>query len=196
MQPFHFLEGKGGKLRECGTCHVPVPIEGELRGRLYPNRRDAERSVSTLSSLDKEVRLKPPESDRLGIMRDAFKLLAPLVRERRLPAFDRETTRSLLITLFGTALLLAVGAYWADRKWVLALVIILPMVGILNTIRLFLTAPHRYVQGRISVWLAMCLRTLKPTAAELEQVLREGVATGEPIYKMVTPLMILRRYRI
>ena len=102
----------------------------------------------------------------------------------------------MIVTLVGSALLLAAGAHWADKKFVLALVIALPALGVLNTVRLFFTAPHRYVRTRIATWLALCLRTLKPTAAELERVLSEGQGSGEPIYRMVTPSMILRRYRI
>lgn len=195
VQPFRYLEERGQKRRECGTCHVPVPIEGELRGRLYARRREAERSVQTLAELDAQVRLRPPEADRIGHMREAFTLLAPLVRQHRLPAFDREASRSLLVTLVGTALLLLAGAHWADRKLVLALVVLFPLLGFLNTLRLFLTAPHRYCAGSISTWLALCLRNLKPTPLELEKVLRDGLASGEPIYRMVTPGMILRRYR-
>ncbi len=196
VQVFHFLESRGQKRRECAKCGIPVPVPGELRGRLYPNRKDAERSVQTLAGLDSQVRLKPPEEDRIGIIREAFTLLAPMVRQHALPAFDGPATRSLIVTLVGSALLLAAAAHWADKKFVLALVLVLPALGILNTLRLFLTAPHRYVRTRIGTWLALSLRTLKPTAAELERVLSEGQAGGEPIYRMVTPGMILRRYRI
>lgn len=195
VQLFQFLQGPEGIWRECAACSIPVALGGELRGRLYPRRKDAERSMQTLSHLDDQVRLKPPEEDRLGIIRESFALLAPLTRLHARPSFDAPATRTLLTTLIGTALLLFACAQWADQKVVVALVIVFPLGGLLMTLQLFLSAPKRYVRRRIAPWMSRSLRSLRPTPAELEKVLEEGRESGEPIYRLLTAGMVLRRYR-
>lgn len=191
VQLFQYFQGG----RECQACGIPIVMEGELRGRLYKTRREADRSMQTLSHLDTEVRLRPPEEDRLGVIRESFALLAPMARRHARPAFDGAATRSLISTLVGTALLLLASSHWADQKIVVVLVILFPVLGLLNTLRLVLTAPKRYVRRKIAPWMMRSLRSVRPTPAELEKVLEEGQESGEPIYRLLTAGMVLRRYR-
>ncbi len=200
VQPFHFLGEPRRKeiWRQCGACGVPIQVTEELRGKLYNNRRDAERSVQTLASLDNQVRLRPPEEDRLGTIRKVFELLAPLVRMNRRPRIDEPTRRCAWATLLGSLLLLWLASYLATTtgsKLLVAAVIGLPLVGVTRTVYLFLRSPHYFVSTTIATWLARALRSLKPTAEELDQVLQGGKAGGEPIYRMVTVKMLARKLR-
>jgi hypothetical protein len=200
VQPFHFLGEPRRKeiWRQCGTCGVPIQVTGELRGKLYNNRRDAERSVQTLAPLDNQVRLRPPEENRLGVIRDAFQLLAPLMRMRRKPRWDGRTRTSAWITLVGSALLLLLASKLAATtasNLVVALVILLPLAGVIVTVYFFLNAPRCFASTHIAEWLARATRSLKPTALELDQVLQEGKASGEPIYRLVTVKMLARKLK-
>ncbi|GMU54128.1 MAG: hypothetical protein AMXMBFR33_32740 [Candidatus Xenobia bacterium] len=200
VQPFHFLGEPRKKevWRQCGTCGVPIQVTEELRGKLYNNRRDAERSVQTLASMDNQVRLRPPEENRLGAIRDAFQLLAPLMRMRRRPRWDERTRRSAWITLVGSALVLLLASQLAATtasNLVVALVILLPLAGVIVTVYFFLNAPRRFASTHIAGWLGRALRSLKPTSPEIDQVLQEGKASGEPIYRLVTVKMLARKLK-
>lgn len=192
-----FGEGKlVGHVRTCAVCSVDLNAEAAHYREISPERRPAaelaplthpewKRRHEARLALERELKSafgKVSAEDRAWLLREPFHLLSPAVEERfSASRFDGRTLLAVVAAflLIGIASALGESVPAAD-----VFIVSLGWLGALGLVGWQLwTISRRWFQSKIFPILVPALRPLRPTRAELEQILKELKSQGHKIGK-------------
>jgi hypothetical protein len=197
-----FSEGElVGHVRTCDVCDVDLAAQPERYREIHPKKLaaaqlspitnpDWRRHYVARLAVEKELASsfgKISAEDRQTLIEEPFLLLAPKVEARfSASQFDGPTSLAL-----GALFLLGLGAMALAEKVpesASGTVIVLGWaIGIGLVVWQLLQVRHRYFRTKIFPTLIPALRPLKPTAAEIEAVVKRMKQRGEKMGSKLDP---------
>jgi len=182
------LNGQPERYREIAPKKLPLP---ELAARTNP---EWQRVHTARLAVEKQISSafgKLSAQVRQALLEEPFALLAPKVEARfSVSQFDGPTALALVgmfvvgfvATAISEKLPESVGGYVALAGWIAGLGLVAWQL---------LEIKHRYFRDKIFPTLVPALRRLKPSAAEIEAVLKTMKSRGEKIGSKLDPKRLL-----